>query len=221
MRRGAEVFEEMSVKKIILWGAGSQAKILLPILKNEGFTLAALIDSNKDIVSIVPGCPVFQSAEQMMQASLFKAGEKVCFSIAIGGNKGRDRMAIHEKLSALGLHPVTLVHPRAWVAETARLGIGAQVMAMAAISEEAQIGRHSIINTNASVDHECVIGDGCHVMPGATLAGCIQVEDFCTIGSGATILPRIRIGAGAFVGAGAVVTRDVPAGATVVGVPAR
>ena len=42
-----------------------------------------------------------------------------------------------------------------------------------------------------------------------------------SIGAGAVILPGINIGAGAMVGAGAVVTKDVPAGATVVGNPAR
>lgn len=42
-----------------------------------------------------------------------------------------------------------------------------------------------------------------------------------SIGAGAVILPGIEIGAGAMVGAGAVVTKDVPAGATVVGNPAR
>lgn len=41
------------------------------------------------------------------------------------------------------------------------------------------------------------------------------------IGGGAIILPGIRIGDGAIIGAGSVVTRDVAAGQTVVGNPAK
>jgi maltose O-acetyltransferase len=41
------------------------------------------------------------------------------------------------------------------------------------------------------------------------------------IGGGAIILPGVRIGDDAIVGAGSIVTRDVAAGATVVGNPAR
>ena len=41
------------------------------------------------------------------------------------------------------------------------------------------------------------------------------------IGHGAVIMPGVKIGNGAIVGANAVVTKDVAAGATVVGVPAR
>ncbi len=41
------------------------------------------------------------------------------------------------------------------------------------------------------------------------------------IGGGAVLLPGIEVGEEAFVGAGAVVIRDVPAGAVVVGNPAR
>jgi len=48
----------------------------------------------------------------------------------------------------------------------------------------------------------------------------ICVEDDVNIGSGAIIMPGVRIGAGAEIGAGAVVTKNVPAGETVVGVPA-
>ena len=47
------------------------------------------------------------------------------------------------------------------------------------------------------------------------------VERRASIGSGATIVAGITIGEDALIAAGAVVTRDVPAGATVAGVPAR
>jgi UDP-perosamine 4-acetyltransferase len=47
------------------------------------------------------------------------------------------------------------------------------------------------------------------------------VGDFAFIGAGATVLPRLKIGRGAVIGAGAVVTKDVPAGSTVAGNPAR
>ncbi|MCA3185294.1 MAG: N-acetyltransferase [Cupriavidus sp.] len=42
-----------------------------------------------------------------------------------------------------------------------------------------------------------------------------------SIGGGAVLLPGITVGENAMIAAGAVVTRDVPAGATVVGNPAR
>jgi acetyltransferase-like isoleucine patch superfamily enzyme len=41
------------------------------------------------------------------------------------------------------------------------------------------------------------------------------------VGAHAVLLPGVVVGKGALVGAGAVVTRDVPAGATVAGTPAR
>lgn len=47
------------------------------------------------------------------------------------------------------------------------------------------------------------------------------IEDDVEIGAGACVLGPIRVGAGAKIGANAVVLRDVPAGAIVVGIPAR
>ena len=47
------------------------------------------------------------------------------------------------------------------------------------------------------------------------------IEDGAFIGAGARILGKVTVGAGAKIGANAVVLKDVPAGATAVGVPAR
>jgi len=47
------------------------------------------------------------------------------------------------------------------------------------------------------------------------------VKRRAAIGTGAVILPGVTIGEGAVVGAGAVVTKDVAAGSTIMGVPAR
>jgi maltose O-acetyltransferase len=49
----------------------------------------------------------------------------------------------------------------------------------------------------------------------------VRIGKFAWIGGGAIILPGVTIGDEAVVGAGSVVTRHVPAGATVIGNPAR
>lgn len=51
--------------------------------------------------------------------------------------------------------------------------------------------------------------------------GDIVVEDDAWLGLGVYVMDGVRIGRGAVVGAGAVVTRDIPAFAVAVGVPAR
>lgn len=49
----------------------------------------------------------------------------------------------------------------------------------------------------------------------------VRIGSNVWIGGGAILLPGITVGDDAIIGAGSIVTRDVPAGATVVGNPAR
>ncbi|MGY3870633.1 sugar O-acetyltransferase [Aeromonas crassostreae] len=103
------------------------------------------------------------------------------------------------------------------------------------------LGKGSYINMEATLLDNAPIRIGAGVMMGpnvqiytaahaldadARLAGVetalpVTVEDRVWIGGGAILLPGVTVGREAIVGAGAVVTRDVPAGARVVGNPAR
>lgn len=65
------------------------------------------------------------------------------------------------------------------------------------------------------------IGPNCMIFHQVTLAGPVILGGHVDIGTGAKIIGPLTIGDNARVGANAVVTRDVPAGATVAGIPAR
>ena len=115
----------------------------------------------------------------------------------------------------------TAVHPAATVHESAAVAPGTLVCAQAVIQPGARIGPHCIVNTAAVVEHDCRVEAFCHLAPRSCLAGGATAGEGAFVGAGATVIPGIALGAGSVVGAGAAVVRDVPAGTTVVGVPAR
>lgn len=107
-----------------------------------------------------------------------------------------------------------LIGDRSWIGQMAFLHAAGGLV----VGERVGIGPGVKILTSA---HDLGGPPDAPVMDGALSFARVELEDGCDVGAGAIILPGVRVGRGAQVGAGAVVTRDVPAGAVVIGSPAR
>jgi sugar O-acyltransferase (sialic acid O-acetyltransferase NeuD family) len=202
-------------KDAVIWGAAGQAIMLKEILDYQDVGVAAFFDNDKERRYHFENIPIYHNKDKIGDYKGY------CFTVAIGGSHGFDRVFISNQLKYSGLIPITLIHSSAYVSNTSILKNGVQILPMSKICPRVEIGEFSIINTGASVDHECIIGKGVHVAPNAVLCGCVEVGDYSFIGANATILPRIKIGKNVLIGAGAVVTKNVDDNVVLVGNPAK
>jgi acetyltransferase-like isoleucine patch superfamily enzyme len=123
------------------------------------------------------------------------------------------------------------------IGDESKVGTFVEIQRGAKIGRRCKISSHTFICEGVTIEDEVFVGHGVtftnDMYPRATNPdGSLQTAaDWkclktlvcrgAAIGSGVTLLCGITIGERAVVGAGSVVTKDVPAGATVAGNPAR
>jgi acetyltransferase-like isoleucine patch superfamily enzyme len=121
------------------------------------------------------------------------------------------------------------------IRESNRIGNNVSIGTLSVIEHHVEIADNVRIHTQVFIPEYSVLEEGCWIGPNVvftnakyplspgvkdSLAGPI-IRKGAKIGANSTLLPGVVIGENALVGAGSVVVRDVPAGAVVVGNPAR
>jgi UDP-2-acetamido-3-amino-2,3-dideoxy-glucuronate N-acetyltransferase len=124
---------------------------------------------------------------------------------------------------------------QSYVRERSKVGPGSVVGRGSVVDNDVSIGARVKVQTGVYLTAFTEVEDDVFVGPGATttndntmarhgpetpLRGA-TLRRACRVGGGTVLTPGVEIGEEAFVAAGAVVTKDVPARAVVIGVPAR
>lgn len=206
-----------------LIGTGGFGREVMPYLKTA--KQRGDLDAELAFVDIQRDKPQLNEVPVMLEREFLDSafGSKF-FNIAI--DSWEKRQAVADALISKGCVPRSIFAQNSLVLDGVEIGEGAIFCAYAMATSNARIGRFFHANIYAYVAHDCVVGDFVTFAPGVKCNGNVVVEDHAYLGTGAVIKQGrpgkpLVIGRGAVVGMGAVVTRDVAAGTTVVGNPAR
>jgi sugar O-acyltransferase (sialic acid O-acetyltransferase NeuD family) len=140
----------------------------------------------------------------------------------IGIGDPRTRRTLDETLLSTGRSSPVLIHPSAAVGQRGVvLGPGTIICSHVSITNHIRLGRHVHVNLNSTIGHDAVLDDYVTLSPLVAISGNVHAETGAFFGTGAKVNPGLTVGEGAVVGTGAAVIRSVPAGQTVLGVPAK
>lgn len=172
-----------------------------------------------------PDAPVVNGQRVMTYAQyLSEPARKRHAVLAIAHSTIRERLAL--RCAKDGVSAWSVAAANVEILDDVQIGEGAILCPYVTATSNIRIGKHFHANLYSYVEHDCIIGDYVTFAPGVKCNGNIVIEDHAYIGTGAIIKQGkpgqpLVIGKGAVVGMGAVVTKDVPAGARVVGNPAK
>lgn len=199
-------------KRLVIIGASGHGKVIADIAEKNGYNNIIFLDDN----NAVKNCGKYP-----VVGTVYDAGHYSDMDFIVGIGRGEIRKKIQEQLIEKGLNIISLIHPKAVVADDTVIGIGTVVMAGAVINPGATIGNGCIVNTGATVDHDNIIDDYVHISVGSHLAGSVHVGKDTWVGAGATIINNVNVCENCVIGAGAVVVDDIKEPDIYIGVPAR
>jgi sugar O-acyltransferase (sialic acid O-acetyltransferase NeuD family) len=143
----------------------------------------------------------------------------VCIFNNVNGSRAGNRH-VAELLDSYRCTIPTLVHPSIDM-NYVTIGRGCIIPEGCVVGANVTIGDFVTLRYGCVVSHDVKIGNNVLLGPAVSVGGRATVHRDCVIGTSATLMMNTTVNEGATVGAGTIVIRDVPAHATVVGIPGK
>lgn len=110
-------------------------------------------------------------------------------------------------------------HGIAWIGD--RVTIGSHSVIVRGMLQNTVVGNGCKLGNYVNVAHNCEIGENCWISSKVLFCGGVKLEPDVRLAAGVSISSYVQVGRGARIGLGSVVTKDVDAGASMFGNPAK
>ena len=201
------------INKIIIIGAGGHAAEIHDYIRyiiNMGsehpqsisYELAGVIDDNPDTYEKYKF-----KCEYLGSINGHKVQNDCRYVIGIANLEFRHKIV--ERFLKEGAQFETLVHPSAYVSETARIGTGSVIAPNVNLGPNVSVGSFTLVNARCSLGHDTKVGDFNFISPNVCFSGGTSVGDHNLFGINSATIPGIKVGNRNKIMAGMVLDKNV------------
>lgn len=176
--------------RLLIYGSSDFAPTVIELVRACGHEVVGLVDDTR------PGPEIIGSLEQVTRSH---PPGNYGIALAIGYKNLAERWLAWLRVCEAGYEAPALVHPRAYVADSAYVGAGSMVMAGAVVDVRATVGEVAVLWPGVCVNHDTSIGANCFLSPNATLCGFVHLGANSFVGAGAAIADRSEVPPSSFI----------------------
>lgn len=185
--------------RLLILGAGGHGRAVADLAQECGFTVAGFTDRLR-------GPEVLGGDDEV--AALVRDGKIDGAVVGVGNTALARRAELFAMLKSLRVVTPTLIHPRASVSRSCKIGEGVVVFPNVVLGAGVEIGDNVVLYSGVIAEHDCRVAAHAYLSPGVILAGSVTIEAGAFLGMGALVVPGVTLRKGARVRAGAVVVSE-------------
>lgn len=170
--------------RILIYGSKEFAQTVAELVRHCGHELSGMVDDYNAGAHILGG---LDEVSHAYPPSVYAV------ALGIGYADLQARWRAWQRIQSLGYRAPPLVHPRAYVADSVRVGEGVMVMAGAIVDVRVTLGDLVVVWPGACVNHDSFIDENTFISPNVTVCGSVKIGRDSFIGAASVIADHLEL----------------------------